>query len=228
MPTSSHWPTLAHSHIHTCTNIHSEPVKVNFKRVSTSQIPPVSQPAALFVDQRTDNKSFYRLALLHPSSSFNATFLRHSLFLPLSLTRQTLISSQLLHIILVFLPVSLAHSHLLSLVFPFSLSLFLSLSFYLPAITSVLTSLPPSPFPLPPLPLTVWRFLLLLFSLPQSSGAWEPAFLLQQCLRLSVRVCICERGYVLFTAEVTVYVCVWCKYTFVSYCGQYVWASRFG
>lgn len=70
--------------------MHTQSVKGNFKRVSTSHIPPVSQPAALFVDQRTDNKSFYRLALLHHSSSFNATFLRHSLFLLLFLTQQTL------------------------------------------------------------------------------------------------------------------------------------------
>lgn len=49
----------------------------NSKRVSTSHIPCVSQPAALFVDQRTDNMSFYLLH--HPTSSFN-TFLRHSLF----------------------------------------------------------------------------------------------------------------------------------------------------
>lgn len=46
--------TPLHTHTHT---------EGNFKRVSTSHIPPVSQPAALFVDQRTDNKSFYRLSL---------------------------------------------------------------------------------------------------------------------------------------------------------------------
>lgn len=40
------------------------PVEGNFRRVSTSHIPPGSQPAALFVDQRTDNTSFY---LFHPS-----------------------------------------------------------------------------------------------------------------------------------------------------------------
>ena len=149
MPTSSHWPTLVHSHIHTSTNIHSEPVKVNFKHVSTSQIPPVSQPAALFVDQRTDNKSFYRLTPTPPlpsmppfsdtlSSSRSSSLGKHSshshtdwLFLT---------QSQLLHI----LRISLAPSHLLSLPFPFSLSLSQSVFFTsLPSPLFSLLSLPP-------------------------------------------------------------------------------------
>lgn len=51
----------------TCSYIQREPVKSNSKRVSTSHIPCVSQPAALFVDQRTDIMSFYLLH--HPTSS---------------------------------------------------------------------------------------------------------------------------------------------------------------
>lgn len=78
--TSKHFQTCVHpdmnhlyfSHMDTCK--HTQPVKGNSKLVSTSHIPPVSQPAALFVDQSPDNKSFYRLALLQLSSSFNATF----------------------------------------------------------------------------------------------------------------------------------------------------------
>lgn len=38
-----------------------------------------SQPAALFVDQKIDNKSVYHHALLLPSSSFSFTFFIHSL-----------------------------------------------------------------------------------------------------------------------------------------------------
>lgn len=67
---------------------HTQQVKDSIKRVSTSHIPPASQPAALFVDQSRDNKSFYCRVVLPPVPLL---FL-HSLFLLIFLIQHTLIS----------------------------------------------------------------------------------------------------------------------------------------
>lgn len=148
-----------------CTHTHTQQVKDSIKRVSTSHIPPASQPAALFVDQSRDNKSFYCRVVLPPVPLL---FL-HSLFLLIFLIQHTLISLKQLCFFSHFLkylsasvcnfslplPLSItilfAISQLLSLQFPFLSLIFLPHHHHLCSHFSI--AFPPSPFPVrnPPL-----------------------------------------------------------------------------
>lgn len=152
------------------------------KRVSTSHIPPVFQPTAFFVDQRTD-KSFY---LLHPSFSFSATLdtlsSPHCVKTLISLVHQLIISHTICAIATSLTPCYFClycWTHLVCSHF----------------------SAPPSP---------VWQFLLHLFSLPQQSGAWEPTSLI--CVPVHAElllVCSCRSGrvrhYYMFISSENVY-----------------------
>lgn len=159
------WQRLTQFHLytHVRARAYTQQVKVSIKRVSTSHIPPASQPAALFVDQSRDNKSFYCRVVLPPVSLL---FL-HSLFLLLVLIQHTLISLKQLCFFSHFLkyisasvcnfslPLSttilFAISQLLSLQFPFLSLIFLPHHHHLCSHFSI--AFPPSPFPVcnPPL-----------------------------------------------------------------------------